>query len=443
MSIYFNNIGSPPSNSPETSNNDASKKTTDKTDSNAKFIFDQNENLTTQYRQSLWNFEKAVTLIASKNTKAKAFSNEISRRVLEIMKAHHDLEENPLNRPLTNKEALNSEIHLIKKIRERCGCDNDKNHTYSGNGSWSPQATLNILNNGELTEQMTLLYNQLFFAYLKDIYEDARLVTEINSRLTHRGAGFQINEAMLTQDREGSRISPYGGKFLVPPEKQIQFMASGDRVKRSDEEKITLMEQHLSKLDRRQYTERQLRTALPSIDIGIFSKEYEKLQKGEPTILNDLPLHWESGHCCYFIKTSSPFSQDAEEKGLPIMTGPSGTTDAFLHTAQYLGMDSAEEMKAGTLAVIAWMLPTKDHSLHEIRICAAEYGISYLGGQVEDFNSFIDEDLSTDIRKHMPEGKLPGELLAKKSTLPILQRETYPELRKRKRSLFEVKTQPS
>ena len=55
----------------------------------------------------------------------------------------------------------------------------------------------------------------------------------------------------------------------------------------------------------------------------------------------------------------------------------------FLHAAQYLGMDSEKDMKKIRLAMLAWMLPARDHSFYEIMTSATQYGLT-------DFNTDAD-----------------------------------------------------
>ncbi|WP_420421190.1 hypothetical protein [Simkania sp.] len=90
------------------------------------------------------------------------------------------------------------------------------------------------------------------------------------------------------------------------------------------------------------------------------------------------------------VDPTSTFAKETEALGsLPMLTGPSGTTDGFIHAARYLGLgDQAEE---GMLACVGWMVPVGDHTLHEVRSGAEFHGVPY-SGLPTDFATFASSD---------------------------------------------------
>ena len=89
-------------------------------------------------------------------------------------------------------------------------------------------------------------------------------------------------------------------------------------------------------------------------------------------------LQWNAGADCYNL-SNVPFSRGipgfvsrAEALDYRTAAGPSGTTQNMLQYALYLGMDQ-DWLPLLRLAMLAWMLPTRDHSLFEILLGADPY----------------------------------------------------------------------
>ncbi|MCB1068490.1 MAG: hypothetical protein KDK56_09945, partial [Simkania sp.] len=105
---------------------------------------------------------------------------------------------------------------------------------------------------------------------------------------------------------------------------------------------------------------------------------------------NTRKLEWIPGKEWVAVDPTSTFAKETEALGsLPMLTGPSGTTDGFIHAARYLGLgDQTEE---GMLACVGWMIPVGDHTLHEIRSGAEFHGVPY-EGLPSDFSTFASSD---------------------------------------------------
>lgn len=91
------------------------------------------------------------------------------------------------------------------------------------------------------------------------------------------------------------------------------------------------------------------------------------------------PTQWAPGEQWYRIQVDSEIALQAAKVKAGLRAGISGSTDMFLHAAQYLGMDKKADLEQVRLAMLGWMLPARDHSFYEIMMAGTQYGL-------DDFN---------------------------------------------------------
>ena len=91
--------------------------------------------------------------------------------------------------------------------------------------------------------------------------------------------------------------------------------------------------------------------------------------------LTDEPLPWIEGKTNYTVKTKSGWYKQIHDKlGMPVVAGPSGTTDRLFDTFKWLKVSSPPA--DFRLALLGWMLTSQDHSFHEIMSMAATKGVN-------------------------------------------------------------------
>ena len=86
-------------------------------------------------------------------------------------------------------------------------------------------------------------------------------------------------------------------------------------------------------------------------------------------------LQWWPGKLCYDVVEApldgTPgYAARAAALGYRAVAGPSGTTANMLQLARLLGLGADDEAVLVRLAMVAWMVPTNDHSLFEIMLGA-------------------------------------------------------------------------
>jgi len=93
-------------------------------------------------------------------------------------------------------------------------------------------------------------------------------------------------------------------------------------------------------------------------------------------------LPWEEGATRYVASTNNSWVNDAVTKlKMPVLTGPSGTTDRMFQALKYLGIyDNGVNKYNFRYALLGWMLTSRDHSFHEIMAVAKTYNCNYEAG---------------------------------------------------------------
>lgn len=87
-------------------------------------------------------------------------------------------------------------------------------------------------------------------------------------------------------------------------------------------------------------------------------------------------LPWSQGSMFYRVDPTSDTATEARKIQAHLEAGISGSTDLMLHAAQYLGIYD-DQLYNLRLAMLAWMLPNRDHSYYEIMKAAEYYGLAF------------------------------------------------------------------
>ncbi|EAY30848.1 eCIS core domain-containing protein [Microscilla marina] len=137
--------------------------------------------------------------------------------------------------------------------------------------------------------------------------------------------------------------------------------AKGFSAELSDREKLFIQEQN------------------PSYEKDTMFGGYFSRLMGIDTYEQDKELPWEEGGTRFNPNLKNSWMKKAvKELKMPVVAGPSGTTDRMLTALNFLGLSAqAENFRLGLLG---WMLTSNDHSFHEIMSVSKSFGLEYEEG---------------------------------------------------------------
>ncbi len=244
---------------------------------------------------------------------------------------------------------------------------------------------------------MLLIYSSLWTALPK-----------INAQLK---GDFQINAGSLDALREKAKSEGETDPvkmFFSQSEPLEEFRNADERVRNSNQPKEPPPKM-------KEVLGLTIREARATLGDYISEEKFAAMESGKAKEeeLGEHRVQWVRGKDMFSVDEESDFYKHAVALGgLPIITGPSGTTDGYLKGIEFLSMQGFE--KKAILALTGWMVPAGDHSLHEIRVAGTWFGLDYPEGP-EAFEEIYPEDSSFQdkIRNEMARKgfKLPGYYL--------------------------------
>ncbi|MCH9631661.1 MAG: hypothetical protein S4CHLAM37_16850 [Chlamydiia bacterium] len=125
------------------------------------------------------------------------------------------------------------------------------------------------------------------------------------------------------------------------------------------------------------------------------------------------------------------YAQVAEEIHQPVLAGISGTYDQSMSMAMLVGLgadrpddtdERAKDLEDIKLAYLAFMLPNRDHSVHEVMTSSKTYGLTYHPGPgYEDQVYTNDPDFVAKVKKHQATRKEADGTTALKMPIDYLR----------------------
>jgi hypothetical protein len=89
---------------------------------------------------------------------------------------------------------------------------------------------------------------------------------------------------------------------------------------------------------------------------------------------------WEQGGEYYEVIPGTATDKEANDIGMRLEAGVSGSTDLMLHAVENLGIKDPQVLKSLRLALAGWMMANRDHSFFEIYKAATAYGVDWNPG---------------------------------------------------------------
>lgn len=362
------------------------------------------------YQESVKVFETTIAELAAKHSDSKKFAEELVERVGKIAKAYQEI-------LIEDNKSLSPVIKELK-IRLVSNFIFASEGTGTGSIGFNPIAIEKAMKNGSFREQMTLACS-CFWQALPKIFEKPEMIDKINAKLDAEDVAFQINTEALDEKRKTAKKGENPTvSFFAQSKPLALFRQSGGRIRNERSKELGSKFKDLKDLT--------IREARATLGTYISEKEFKAMKEGreEGVDLGEHRVQWVRGKDLYRVNEKTDFFKKAVALGgLPIVTGPSGTTHEYMLAIKYLNMNGFE--KSGILALTGWMVRAGDHSYHEIKEAATWHGVDYTPGPDSFENVYPDDpgfqkELNNSMQK---QGKtLPGDCLKSEHQLQIAKK---------------------
>lgn len=375
------------------------------------------------YQEAVIHFESSLANLLFDHPKAKGFASEMCRRMECIIDAYNQTvveDDTSASQSCVEDDAFASPSlpsSVMSELKQKIFFAKAFATPASGAGGVGSNLIRirQAIKEGNLREQMTLIYATIFSTFLNDVLKDRASIDRVNIKLQAMNAGFQLDVDAIEEDRRKD------GKLLKTSERVTKFRTDekGRVAKPAVKPHNDTIGPQLSEISGLTLREAQSATEdydlkqedLEAIKAGSKDKKIEKIAQRR--------VKWISGLESWIVGAETTYAKEAKSLGLPLsvmIAGPSGTTDGFLHATKYIGME--DQVEEGTLACIGWMTPARDHSAHEILLAASDYGIPY-EGMPGDFERCLDSEVLQQVRDSLEHAgyEMPSYYLSEKHQL--------------------------
>jgi hypothetical protein len=304
-------------------------------------------------------------------------------------------------------------------------------HTSSGQAGRTGGVTVDdLLAHGNVRELVTAIYNGAYFnRHNPHIFGRALLdIMDRNRWIDAHTAGLDVDAIRRAHHQLDERMHrPILGRLESRFTSMYTFtrdpFGTGNVGMLSERGARDVAEIIASQLSRRDRTEEEIQRlglnttpgeyARRGAPLGRFERQFLESVLGEP-LRPDTPLPWREGVTSHET-TSGRWAKKVTSEGFPVIDGVSATTSKMLTAIKFLGLGPVmNERFLG--ALMAWMLPGRDHSLFEI---ARGAQIADVGGMrlepgarpsaADFYRSLPGLDLGTLRREILPDGMFPHE----------------------------------
>lgn len=310
------------------------------------------------YSEAVQGFDRLYAQAAAKTPAVHLHVQELTRRAHEIMKAYVKVNlrtKDPKGvHPLTMAEDFALTLGCIRFFLS--------DSSASGSVGYNVFHIKAVLERGSLRQRMTLLYSFEYFLVREKVFLKAALMAQINEELAKLPgkAAFQVDiELALMAD-------PAIGDF-------VPTSLSRSRFQRASDERFM----RYAKPPSREPPPERLKVD----EVEDLSLAELRTITGEPHPKTAHVVTWRPGSELYALHPEYNFVKRAIALGsLPVSSGPSGSASALINLSRWMGVNKDLPLMMAALA--AWMIPTLDHTLHEIRAMGQELDphLGYTGG---------------------------------------------------------------
>ncbi len=299
---------------------------------------------------------------------------------------------------------------------------------YAGNVGKDYLAISGVLENGNLREKMTGIYNAMFGslkAYIMQAFK-AKAWAEMAER------GFDVKKIKKRKGQLGpfSKARNFFGNWGAadlyrdpgnPLDRKEGFTPSAVKKRPSlfgwRLSNVSFLGGAVRDKRRGDITSKRTVESLENEGVGLSMREMQLMFPGTLTFpgagyvnVKDKALKWEEGGNRWKPNLKNPWVRRIQKRlGMPVVAGPSGTMLRMFQIWDWLGGRQGVPAEDWRLAVMSWMLVENDHSFHEMMMTARQYGLPYTGGQMAYRN--VDPLTVEELRTYVCErGMFPDEL---------------------------------
>ncbi len=324
------------------------------------------------YEEAMQALENSYTDLAVEDETVQKLIREASKRLLMIVDewAHIRCKEK-FGKDYTMDQVKLEANGLLAKVYLE---GRRKEWNYAGQIGANPLALRKVLSEGNFRESMMLI-RYMADDFLGIILADKKLASQINERLRESGANWQLHTELLLKPEE----------ITYADEGNVYHCGIYARTNRDQTLSIKLSPKE---------AENWKRTHNPTIGkhkksarIPLSEREQRYWTKEPITRDSDLGMQisWDAGAAWIRAATvkdnpTSRYLQVANDLKVPLLAGASGTTDKILSQLAFLGFNTKEELYAGRLAAMGWLIDSHSHSAHEILFASKSFGLIYEPG---------------------------------------------------------------
>ncbi|MCS5710068.1 hypothetical protein [Candidatus Berkiella aquae] len=329
------------------------------------------------------------------------------------------------------------------EVRHRVAGDMSIHQNSPGTLGGNPLAYLNMLETGEPDNRTAEFRNKMYFVYMNNhfanaVIRDQERIDFINKWLSTHKKGWHLDQDFIDEmnRRPVSYIPPifrYGANAAV--NRELRDPNSHDEVAEfyKQNPNITVRAVMEGLVDMNTYHRMKLTSRELMNQIGEWNWDPE--DKNRPW----QPLNFGTGAAVFKDKPESEMGQRAKEYlkqvhafNLPVYAGISGTLDQSTAMAGLVGLGIDDELKRRELelhtikmAYLAFMLPGRDHSVHEIMQSSTTYGLDYVPGPgyekyVYPVDPYVVQELEH--QQQLRGSHLPDYYLSKDYAAEVLQK---------------------
>lgn len=314
------------------------------------------------YMETVTQFEDSLADAAVNNVKANATLSMMNFRMLDMFEAEAEMRFDDSTDPAIRHQSKSTFIHsetnrLLVSTAGQCS------RTEAGCLGQSAERIQAVFSHGNLRERMFVIYRAGY--YLAQFVGNPALGQRLNQYLAKKGWQMMLDSPHSGNPFEYGIYTRLGRVRRSRTLEQLQKYTAevrGLRLKDSDLKRIP-------------WSEREMEFYRHE---GLDSESFDPSLPGAAHFY----VPSESGH---------PFVVNANQALLSHTAGISGSTDFILTVAHYLGLTDSAETKAVIVALLGWMIDSKDHTAHEILASTKSFHFNYVYSP-EFHKEFFDHD---------------------------------------------------
>lgn len=329
--------------------------------------------------------EKSVSIVSAKHPDTLDFVDKLCDRVFDVIKAETlmNFVEQHRRQPSADEFTLAVNSKLVQLFGK-------PNPSQGGGVGMNPLGIRKVFTEGNLREKMYIPFKSTY-EYTQALFQDPKKLEGINAHLKKLGCDWSVDTSFANLMKEQT-VKVRGGFYGYAPMSRTA-REEDVRESRSPADKAAIANRLALPLNSEERV-----TPLSRREMLAAVGEVPQIaqQKG----LDSEKVKWQPGYAWIRPKTKTEVSPElksytylcgVESLRAPQVGGISGTTDNILTLARCLSLSSEKELKQGRLALIGWMVPEHNHSVHEIMTAGKAFELDY-HPRADDYRDIYPDD---------------------------------------------------